>query len=267
MRTYYSVFKSRLLHGMQYRIAAFAGMATQFFWGFMAIMVFIAFFHNSTSEQPMTLSQLTTYIWLQQSFLYFIMMWYRDNTLFELITKGNIAYELCRPVQIYGLWYAKLIGGRMAGALLRCMPILVTAFFLPEPYRLSLPPDIPTLILFIITLLLGLTVVVAISMLMYISVFVTLSPVGSSLIFNVFGEFFAGMIIPIPLMPDWAQKIAYLLPFHLTCDMPMRIYAGHIPITEAITGIGIQLLWLIALIAIGLYAMKSVLHRVVVNGG
>lgn len=267
MRTYLSVFKLRLIHGMQYRVAAYAGIATQFFWGFMIIMVFEAFYSSSGATQPMTLSQLVTYVWLQQSFLYFIMMWYRDHSLFDLITQGNIAYELCRPLNLYFLWYVKLIAGRLAGAILRCLPILVVSFFLPKPYTLMLPPDIPTLCVFIISLLLGLAVVVAISMLMYISVFITLSPVGSSLIFNVVGEFFAGMIIPIPLMPVWAQKIVYLFPFHLTCDMPMRIYSGHIPMNEALVGIGTQVIWLIGLMAFGSLIMRVVLRRVTVQGG
>ncbi len=100
MRAYLSVFKLRLIHGMQYRVAAYAGIATQFFWGFMIIMVFEAFYSSSGATQPMTLSQLVTYVWLQQSFLYFIMMWYRDHSLFDLITQGNIAYELCRPLNL-----------------------------------------------------------------------------------------------------------------------------------------------------------------------
>lgn len=267
MRTYISVFRIRLMLGMQYRVAAFAGVAVQFFWGFITIMVFEAFYASSGAIQPMTLSQLVTYVWLQQSFLYIIMMWYRDHSLFDLITQGNIAYELCRPLNLYFLWYAKLIAGRLSGVLLRCVPILVVSFFLPEPYRLMLPPDVPTLLLFILSLLLGLTVVVAISMLMYISVFVTLSPIGSSLIFSVAGEFLAGMIIPIPLMPIWAQKIAYLFPFHLTCDMPMRIYSGHIPFNEALTGIGIQIVWVLGLVICGSLLMKTVLKRVTVQGG
>jgi ABC-2 type transport system permease protein len=108
---------------------------------------------------------------------------------------------------------------------------------------------------------------VAISMLIYISVFWTLSPMGSMLIFGIFGEFFAGMIIPIPLMPSWMQTIAYALPFHLTLDFPFRLYSGNIPPNEAFFGMCTQLGWLIILVIVGKLLLRQGLRRIVVQGG
>ncbi|MBD2872731.1 ABC transporter permease [Paenibacillus arenilitoris] len=267
MKAYISVFKLRLYNGMQYRAAALAGIATQFFWGFIIIMVYEAFYSQGGIEAPISLSELISYVWLQQAFLALIILWFRDNELFQLITTGNIAYELCRPSGIYGLWFAKLLAQRLASALLRCMPIIAVALLLPEPYRLLPPPDPATFLLFATTLLLGLFIMVALSMLMYISVFVTLSPSGSMLVFAVLGEFLAGMVIPIPLMPGWLQSIVDLLPFRYSADFPFRVYSGHIPKDEAWIGIGIQCAWLAALIGIGKLAMGKALRRVVVQGG
>lgn len=267
MRAYLSVFRLRLINGMQYRMAAFAGVATQFFWGFMYLMIFEAFFFSSTNIQPISYSQTVSYTWLKQSFLIFIALWHRDGELFELITSGNIAYELCRPINLYNFWFSKLIAQRLSGAILRSAPILIIAFILPKPYRISLPPDIATFLIFLISLILGLFVVVSISMFIYISVFVTMSPVGSTLIFAVIGEFFAGMLIPIPFMPVWMQRIIYIFPFHLTCDMPFRIYCGHIPKNYALMGILVQIIWLVILILLGQVSMKKVLRKVIVQGG
>lgn len=267
MSIYYAVLKLRLMIGLQYRAAAFAGVATQFFWGFMYIMIFEAFYENALVAPSISLKELITYIWLQQAFLAFIMLWFRDQELFELITSGNIAYELCRPFDLYGFWYAKLLAQRLASALLRSFPILIVAFFLPEPYKMTLPPDVITGLVFVISLLLGLLLLVSISMFLYISVFITMSPVGSILMFAVLGEFFAGLIIPLPLMPEWLQTIAYALPFHFTADFPFRVYSGHIPQAEAIQGILWQLVWLIGLVLLGRLALGKVLKRVVVQGG
>lgn len=267
MRAYLSVFRLRLINGMQYRIAALAGIATQFFWGFMIIMVYEAFYANSTGTQSITLSQLATYTWLQQAFFVFVLLWYRDNELFNLITSGNIAYELCRPCKLYGFWYIKLIAQRLSAGLLRCLPILLFAVFLPGVYRMSLPPDLFTFFLFIISLILGLLVVIAISMFIYISVFITMSPSGSTLVISVIGQFLSGLIIPIPLMPEWFQKIVYVLPFRLTCDLPFRIYSGNIGHYDAIVGIITQVIWLIALVIVGKITFDQMLKRVTVQGG
>lgn len=267
MKAYFSVFKLRLINGLQYRIAALAGIATQFFWGFMFIMIYEAFYNSTTQVPPISLHQLITYVWLQQAFLAFIMLWFRDGEIFNLITSGNIAYELCRPCGIYGFWYAKLLAQRLSGALLRCFPILFVAFLLPEPYNMTLPQDFSTFCMFMISLILGLMVVVSISMLIYISVFITMSPTGSLLMIGVLGEFLAGSIIPVPLMPEWLQRIVYLLPFRYTADMPFRVYSGNIPHNEALTGILIQLLWILVLAFIGNMALKKALRRVIIQGG
>jgi ABC-2 type transport system permease protein len=267
MTPYWSVLKLRLLNGMQYRSAAMAGIATQFFFGFIFIMIFEAFYNQASSQAPMTLQELATYTWLRQALLAFVALWFRDNEFFQLITTGNIAYELCRPTGIYPFWYSKLIASRIASALLRCFPILIIVFFLPEPYNLGLPPNLPTFLLFLAAVSIGLLLLVAISMLIYISVFWTLSPTGSMLIFGVFGEFFAGMIIPIPLMPAWMQAIAYALPFHLTLDFPFRLYSGNIPLNEAFFGLYTQIGWLILLVVVGKLLLSKGLRRVVVQGG
>ncbi|ACT01812.1 ABC transporter permease [Paenibacillus sp. JDR-2] len=267
MNIYLSVWKLRFVSGLQYRTAAIAGMATQLFFGFIFIMVYVAFYEHSSAQPSMSLEQLASYIWLQQIFLAFVMLWFRDNEIFNLITSGNIAYELCRPCGIYSFWYAKLLAQRLSSAILRCVPILLVAFLLPKPYNLTMPPTGTTLALFVVTLLLGLAVNIAISMFIYISVFWTLSPVGSTLVIAVIGEFLAGMIIPVPLMPDWMQALTYALPFRWTADFPFRVYSGQIPQSEAVWGILIQCVWLAALILIGRWCLKKALRQVVVQGG
>ena len=104
-------------------------------------------------------------------------------------------------------------------------------------------------------------------MFIYISVFITLSPMGSLLVFGVVGEFFAGMVVPIPLMPEWLQQIVYLLPFRLTADFPFRVYSGHIPNGEAMEGIFIQLAWLLVLVFFGKIALQKAMKKVIVQGG
>lgn len=267
MKSYFTLFKMRLLKGLQYRVAALAGVSTQFFWGFMYIMIFEAFYKSSSSVQPITLPQLIQVLWLQQSFLVFIMLYFRDNELIDLILSGNIAYELCRPIDLYSFWYAKLIAQRLSGALLRCFPILIVASILPHPYNFSFPSSLTAFILFLTTLILGLILVVALSMLIYISMFYTMSSTGSLLIFGVLGEFFSGLVIPVPLMPEALKKFVYLLPFRYTSDLPFRTYTGNIGSKEAIVSIGVQLLWIVILILIGRVWIKGTLKKVIIQGG
>ena len=267
MKWYITLLKLRLNQGLQYRSAAIAGVATQFFWGIIFIMIFTAFYGDATEVNGFTKAQMITYIWLQQAFLVFIALWLRDNELFELISSGNIAYEMCRPLNIYGFWYVKLLSARLASAILRCFPILLVAFFIPGPYALTPPDSVLSLGLFVLSLVLGLFINVAISMFIYISVFVTLSPTGSLLIFSVLGEFLSGLILPIPLMPTWLRNIVMVLPFRYTGDLPFRIYSGNIASFEALEGILIQLIWITLLLSLGQLLMNKSLKHLTVQGG
>lgn len=267
MKPYISLFRVRLINGLQYRAAALGGLATQFFWGIMLVFIYAAFYSGSGESGGFTYKDLVTFIWLQQAFLTFVFLYDWDSELLDMITTGGISYELCRPVNLYQVWYVKLLSKRVARAALRFGPVVMLGFLMPHPYNLSLPKSPISFLLFIITLFLGLFLLVSISMLIYISVFKTMSPIGSIGIFSILGEFFAGMTIPIPLMPVWLQKICMVLPFRYTSDLPFRTYSGNIGTSEALTGIAIQAAWIVVLILIGAVVMKKTTRLSVVQGG
>ena len=267
MKPYFSLLRVRLLNALQYRAAAFGGLATQFFWGLMLIFIYAAFYGDEAYSNGFSFDNLVTFIWLQQAFLMFIFLYDWDNELFEMITTGGISYELCRPINLYQVWYVKLFSKRLAGGLLRFSPTLIIAFLMPQPFNLSLPHSLLSFLLFIITLFLGLILIVAISMLIYISVFKTMHPAGSMLIFGIIGEFFSGVTIPIPLMPLWLQDITFFMPFRWTSDLPLRVYSGHIGTQEALVGVAMQMLWIIILISAGALIMRRVTRLSMVQGG
>ncbi len=267
MRAYTSYFRLRLRSGLTYRIAAWAGIVTQLFFGFLFLMIYDAFYRSGTGEQPISLPQLAMYVWLQQAFLSLIMLWYRDNELFGLILNGNVAYELCRPVDLYGFWFARLLGHRLSAAMLRCVPILLIAVFLPSPFRLGPPASVGAFVGFAGTMLLGLLIVITLSMLIYILTFLTMSPAGTTQVVAVVAEFLSGGVIAIPLMPEGLQKVLYALPFAYTADLPFRVYSGHLPLSDLPGLLLRQTVWLAVLAAIGTVALRRILRRVVVQGG
>lgn len=190
MKKYLSFFRIRFIAGLQYRTAAWAGMATQFAWGGMTILMFWAFYQNGENRFPMTFPELSSYIWMQQAFLAMFMAWFFDPEILESIQSGNIAYELCRPCDLYTMWFVKNMAIRLARTLLRCLPILLVAAFLPAPFHITLPPDWTAGLLFLISVTLGFLVLISCSMLVYISTFYTISPMGIRIIATSVAEFF-----------------------------------------------------------------------------
>ncbi|NLL46990.1 MAG: ABC transporter permease [Firmicutes bacterium] len=267
MTKYLALFQMRFTHSLQYRAAAIAGMATQFAWGFMEILAFQAFYRANPGAFPMEFSQVVTYIWIQQAFLAIFMVWFYENEIFEAISSGTIAYELVRPLDLYNRWFAQSVANRLARALLRSLPILLVAFLVPSPLRMSLPASGLQFAFFSLSFFLSLGVVVAYTMIVYIITFFTLSPVGIRIIAAMLADFLAGGILPLPFFPEGVRAVVERLPFAAMQNMPLRIYSGHISGTGALSGIGLQLAWFVVLVSIGRQMMKRALQKVVVQGG
>lgn len=267
MKKYFSFFRLRFAMGLQYRVAALAGVATQFFWGLMEIMIFRAFYRTDASAFPMTLSATSSYIWLQQAFLAFFTAWMMENEIFDSIVNGNIAYELCRPISIYNMWFARSIANRLSRAVLRCFPILIVAAFIPYPYGISAPAGPVHFLLFIVTLFLGLAVMVSFCMLVYVLTFFTISPQGLRILFVSCVEFFSGALIPLPFFPEKIRQVMELLPFASMQNVALRIYSADMNHLEIERAVILQIFWLIVITLIGKLLCKAAEKRVIVQGG
>ncbi len=267
MKQYFSFFRIRFAAGLQYRTAAWAGISTQFFWGMMNLLMYRAFYRSGTNVFPMAFEQLTSYIWLQQAFLAMFMTWFYDNEIFSHITSGSIAYELSRPCDLYNMWFVKNMAIRLSRVVLRCFPILLVVACLPAPYGIRLPADLAAFGMFILSMLLGFLVLVAFNMLVYISAFYTISPMGIRILVTSVLEFLSGAVIPIPFFPQWLQPVMYALPFGSMQNTPFLIYIGHLSTGEGWQAILLQVAWLLALTLIGRCIMKHALKKVVVQGG
>lgn len=266
MKKYIAFFRLRFTMGLQYRTAALAGVATQFAWGFMEILMFHAFYEASPGSFPMSLTATVSYVWLQQAFLAFFVVWMMENEIFQAIIDGNIAYELCRPIHIYDMWFFRSIANRLSKAILRCFPILILAVFLPGSYGISRPSG-GDFILFLVTLFLGLMVTVAFCMLVYALAFFTISPEGLRILIVSVVEFFSGAIIPIPFFPPGIQRILEILPFASMQNVPLRIYGGSMSGTEIERAVLLQVIWLFLLVISGKVLCRLAERKAVVQGG
>ena len=55
----------------------------------------------------------------------------------------------------------------------------------------------------------------------------------------------SGRIVPLALLPDWAERLSWLLPFRWTFGFPITALVGPIDSAELIGGLGMQLLWIV----------------------
>ncbi len=256
---------------LQYRAAALAGFGTQLFWGFIKVMVFVAFYASAVSEPPMTFAQVLVYIWLGQALLA-LLPWNVDKEIAEQIRSGGVAYELLRPVGLYGFWFARTLAFRLAPTLLRMVPMLAFTYFMLPWVGLAewaLPPPASSAAggFFLLSALATLLLSTAVTMILHISLMWTISGEGFNRMMPGVVPLLSGLIIPLPLFPDWLQGVLFWQPFRGLADVPFRIYSGHIPASEAVLEIGMQLGWSALLIGMGVALLTRARRRLVVQGG
>ncbi len=266
MKVYFSLLRIRVINGLQYRAVAIGSILSRFAWGLMEILAFYALHRTNGTKFVMTFSETVSYIWMQQALFILFQVVYSDREIVTAINDGSIAYELVRPIKLYNSWFVQCMANRISPTLLNCMPVLIIAAFVVPKYRIHFPPFL-NLMLFLISTILALAVVVALALLMHISMFYTTSPRGIRIIVTAMTTFFSGGIIPLPYFPEPVLKIVEILPFASMQSTPLLIYSGLVTNMEAVQGIGLQCIWLLILIATGMFLMNRTLSRVVVQGG
>lgn len=267
MKIYLSLFRIRFINSLQYRTVAIGAMITRFAWGWIEILAYTTLYRTGSIDFPMEFSQSVSYIWMQQTLIFLFSVVFSDEEIYSAIGSGSIAYELVRPMDLYGRWFCQSAANRVAFTMLNCLPPLLVALIMPEPYRMSLPQSIGQLLLFLLSTVLALSVVVAFAMLMYISLFYLTTQRGINVIVTTLTSFLSGSIIPLPFFPEPVYEVIQLMPFAAMQNMPLRIYSGNIVGIDALKGIALQVFWLATLLSVGQISMRFALKKVIVQGG
>lgn len=267
MKKYICFFKLRFATGIQYRMASVAALTTQVIWGLMECLAYQAIAEASGDRLPMNYASIVTYIWLKEALYALFNTWAADNDLFGMITDGGIAYELCRPMSIYSMWFSRTVGARIAEAIMRCIPILFCAFLMPKACRMTLPVSPVSFCLFLLTLMLALGITVTFCMLVYMLCFFTISPQGWRMVLTGAVDFLSGKLLPLSFFPKKYLAILELSPFAYMLDVPFRIYSGDLAGGEVYPCIAKQIFWLAALMLLGVVIWKRAEKRIVIQGG
>ena len=263
MRSYWAIITARFRMLLQYRMAAVAGLGTQLFWGLMRVMIFTAFYHSTTKAQPMSLEQVITYVWLGQAMLG-MLPWNVDTEIRLMIRTGTVAYELVKPLDLYWLWFSRAMAMRTAPTILRAVPMFIIAWLF---FHMQLPASWASAGAWMLSMSAALLLACALTTLLTMSMLWTISGDGIARLLMVGVTIFSGMIVPLPLFPDWAQSVLNFLPFRGIADIPYRLYMGHIPADRVLWVVGHQLAWTLALIIIGRWLLSLGTRKLVVQGG
>lgn len=262
MRAYRAIFGARCRGLLQYRAAAWAGVGTQLFFGLVRCAIFEAFYRSADAPMPMTLAQTISYVWLGQATLALVLFGV-DSEVRDMVRTGDVAYELCRPVDLFGAWYARALAVRAAPLLLRAWPQFLVAPLLGLAPPESLAAGLAWLAATVGALLLAAAWATVITTFLLW----TVSGEGVARIAYVLPWLLSGVIVPLPLLPDWMQGFCAWQPFAGLSDLPFRLYVGHLPAGDVFGVLARQALWILLFGLWGRWLVGRGVRLVTAQGG
>ena len=263
MNAYYAIFRLRRRLETQYRGAALGGLICQVFFGLILIALYRALYAGRPQDMP--LEHVVTYVWINQAF--FRMVLSSDPELLDKIRTGGIAYDMCRPVSLYGFYYARLMAQKIMGTFLRGAPMIVIAALLPEGWGISLPASLPGFLWAAAAMLLGLLCVCAMENITMGFTMRTLDSRGMQAMLNLLMMILSGNILPLTLFPDSWQRVITLLPYAQLLDAPIRLYTGEALPADAPRMLLTQACWTAVLTALGILFWQRNQRRIEIQGG
>ena len=139
MRLYLELAIRSFRRHVTYRAANWAGLVTNAFFGLLRSYIFMAVFAAQPLAAGYNLADSLTYAWLTQALLAFTYMWGWWE-IANTIRSGQIASDLCRPVDYFGFWLSQDCGRAAYHIVFRgipCYAIGMVAFGLGLPTRVD----------------------------------------------------------------------------------------------------------------------------------
>ena len=244
-------------------MAAFAGIATQIFWAFIYVMIFRALYSEASHFEPISLTQTLSFLWLGQSMMP-LLPFRLDKEIETQIRSGQVAYELLRPIDLYGVFFARSLAFRCIPVLLRSCPLWAIAGWF---FQLQAPSSFTSLIGFVLSFGGAIVLSSAITTLISITLFWTISGDGIKRLILPISSLLSGILLPLPLFPEWMQSFLSWQPFRGLIDIPCRIYTGMIAAENVVFFLAFQIFWTGVFVWMGRTLLKKFIRRIAIQGG
>ena len=180
------------------------------------------------------------------------------------ILSGRVVLDMTRPLDMQAMRMAEWGAVLVYDTLLVALPIWIV---LRLAWGIEGPASAGAGLMFAVSFALGWMVTSAINFIVTVLLVWTVDGLGLNMAKVALQQFFSGSLIPLTLMPAWLGLFAAALPFRAVVFTPVYIYLGKLTGTAALGAIGLQAVWLAALILLGRLLWRKALPNVLVYGG
>jgi len=267
MKPYRAIFRQQLLTGLQYRAGYWGSTITHVVWVIVRVAIVGIFYRYGRGQAGVTLRQAVCMIWLQEMALNLMPGFGMDFTVWNKIARGDVGYDLVRPLDVYNHWYVSALSDKLARFLLAIVPVTAAALLARGDMGLHLAASPLSILAGLLTLATGLAVSCAVICLCYAAQMDVNVGDAPSRVMMIVSQILAGSLLPLQLWPDALQGFLRWQPFAAMMDLPLRFMAGSASLSELPPVLLSQLVWGVLIWRLGRAWIGRNLRRLIAQGG
>ncbi len=232
----------------------------------ISLTVFVYFWRavyaGNATVGGLTLDSTLQYILLAQIFTPLTELF----LIFEFgwgLREGGIGHVLLRPLDMQTSYYV-IVLTQTAVELVQRLPTALVATLV---FGLRWPADPRVWAVFLLSALLGRSVMFLFEWILACVTFYTTEVWGLSVIVSGLGLFFSGALVPLDMMPAWLRSLTLAMPFAQALAVPVSLLSGTAPLSQAPALLLTQAAWLLGLAAASRLAFSVAVRQVTIQGG
>jgi ABC-2 type transport system permease protein len=263
VRVYLEFARVGFVNTLAYRLRYFTGIVTYFIYVSVYYFIWKAIYEHSTSIEGFDFAHMLTYIgvgWIIRSF-YFNNI---DQDIAYQVMEGRLAMDLIKPVNIQLMHIMRAAGESVFRLGLLTLPTAVVLFLV---YPLRPPASLGHAGAFFVSVIMSFLIVAAINFAVGTFALRLQSILGLLRAKFFLLELFSGLLLPISFFPQVFQKMFGVMPFEYISYVPMLIYLGQLSGGRLARALGVQLLWVAILLALGSAMWRWSVRKVIIQGG
>src|ERR1700723_992641 len=248
---------------LAFRLRYYTGIITYLINVCVYYFIWRAVFASSGPIAGYDLPQMVTYVSVGWSWRSFYWNTIDQEMAYEVI-EGKIAMDLIKPVSVQWMWISRAMGESAFRLGLLTLPVaLVVALVFP----VQAPASRETFVLFVIGVIGSFFLMGAINFMIGTCAIPLKSILALIRAKYWLIELLSGLLIPMGFFPQGIQRVLAWLPFEHIAYTPLQIYLGKLDRGTALRALGIQWLWVIALLWLAHVWWERASRKITIHGG
>jgi len=263
MRRYLALVRASFMVGLTYRLHMIFTMITNLVYIIVIYYLWKSIYADSNSLNGMSFEQTFLYLALASS-VFVLFKTFTDWRMSEDIVTGAIRSDLIRPADYQGMMFARATGQMITQSFLITLPtllLILLAFRVQVPLGINVP-------FFLVSITLAYVLSFLLDYMVGLTGFYTQSLWGISTTKEILVLAGSGSLIPLPFFPDGLRNILNLLPFQAIYNTPISMITNTaLHVQDYLSMLGIQVIWVLVLLAASRLFFAQASKVLTINGG